>query len=171
MDYSILKQLEPLPYYMFPKQRHFSLPSNPHIDYVNPGVGFATKIHDFYLPIFGQNYKYSIQKKDSNDIEISISNQEGKGIDEEDLEPKDLDKKLNVESSVSLPNASKELDNSKPTHAKKRLNDGIYEAFMHPKIKTAKLTFPLNNEKEKNVNVKTSNVKKSQKMSHKFNVV
>lgn len=161
MDYTILRNITPLPSFVFNTQRRFDLPKNPSIDYVNPGIGFVTKIFDFYVPLYSQNYSYAIEKKDNdgdeiiNDI-IDAEKQAGKGEPENIAEAIDESNNVERDQNESVQSSNKN---------KKRLDDGIFESFMHPKIKTAKIEF----NSEKKISKIKNNGNKSVK--HKFNIV
>lgn len=165
MDYSLLRTIENPPFYIFPRQRRFNLPSNPHIDYINPGIGFVTKAYDFYVPLFAKNFQYPIEKKDEalEDIDLqkgveSGEKQEGKGL------ANDIDVETNVDDSEKL-EAEKDKNSENTIHKnKKRLSEGVFEAFMHPKIKSAKLVFP----KKQSHKLPTGTAKKT---SHSFNII
>lgn len=155
MDYSILKTIEPLPYYMFPTQRRFDLPSNPHIDYINPGVGLAAKSFNLYIPVYANRFRYNMSKKDPICSETAPNNavkQGGSGNENIDFK-NDSD----IISSEMIPSNSN-------TKGHKRLNEGILDSFKHPKIKTAKLVFETS-KADKPIS------SKSKKIAHNFSVV
>lgn len=169
MDFSILKSIVNPPYYVFPTQRKFNLPSNPHIDYINPGIGFVTKKYDFYIPIHGNRLKqHSIVKKDNETFTIDEKNaelQEGKG----EVDSNNITEKLdnNDISSHVLPQLN-------TNQSKKRMNNEIFEAFMHPKIKVAKLTFDkktTENLTGKGLTTQKTLNKNKKEQSHRFNIV
>lgn len=175
MDYSLLKQIEQPPYYLFPKQRFLSLPSNPHVDYINPGLGFATKVYDFYIPRYERKLQHSISKTDCNDsfpIERTTKasssndhqnqNQVGKGDDLNGLNLSTTNNPVEVynadadKTTSTLGNINKNLQ--------KRLSSTVFDSFMHPKIKTAKISFD-----SKSSSLPEKRSKKS--LNHKFNVI
>lgn len=161
MDFNLLKTITPLPFRNKPHQRGFILPKYPHIDYVNPGVGGVAKIFDFYVPIYAKSLPYAIEKKDENDYE-SVQNaeaQKGKGnsddINDIEMSENDLNKK--------------EVEKEIVQKSNKRLHDGVLEAFMHPKIKTAKIILPSKTNVQE---THKKNINKSPKvLKHSSNVV
>lgn len=51
MEYNLQKTIDSNLGYLFPKSSYLHLTPYPNIDYVNPGVGFATPIHGVYIPL------------------------------------------------------------------------------------------------------------------------
>lgn len=165
MDYSLLKSIERPPFYLFPRQRRYNLPSNPHVDYINPGLGFVSKVYDFYQPLYSRNSIHCIKKKDNFEAETNAENQEGKGLEDEETSQNEMVEKndQNVNDKVV------EMKDETINKNRKRLSEGVYEAFMHPKIKSAKLHFDDKQTNFKNLRKEPSN--KPKKILHKFNVV
>lgn len=173
MDYTILKTLEPPPSYLFNQDRRFNLPSNPHIDYVNPGVGSVTKLYDFYIPLHSQGHQHEIKKKDNNDDSelTKAENQEGKG-NEDPIDRTDNETHQNTDNKSIAVNDQ----TSQGFLPKKRLSEGILDSFMHPKIKTAKLSFNdrqpfVSNDRQLSLSKNSEKRKETKKLvKHKFNV-
>ena len=142
--------------------------TNPAFDYINPGVGQSARLFSLYVPLHTLNPPYSIEKE---------SLQEGFGAVEKDndndneSEFEKMDEKNSVieEKKDSFQN----LEDRNNLPQKRKMDDSIFESFMHPKVKVGKLI--LNKKSSKNLTTKNQTnlplSTKKQKEGHKFNVI
>lgn len=164
MEFRLQKTIEATPFYLLANKRRYNMPSYPNTDHVNPGIGFATKIHDFYVPLYANTFPYPINKKDNLvEEELPIENalnQLGTGNDDEII-TNDTIEMPKVDATNNNDNINEDINEGLPVaNNKKRLNDGINFAFKHPKIKVAKISFD-----------KPSKFTSKKTVNHKFNIV
>jgi hypothetical protein len=113
---------------------HFS--AQPSKDFVTPGVGkLATNLYSFYVPLHGLSSPYEIKKVAGT----ADPEQVGSG---------------NVSENIDSDNGEK-IPLSNPN--KRKLDDGIAESFMHPKIIKTKTILLKPDSKVVNVNPSKNN--------------
>lgn len=145
-----------------------NLLNTPSVDYVNPGLGQITQLFDLYVPIHSHNTPFTLEKIDNN-----VSEQIGNGlvndnnivknddiVKDSDNKESDVTDILNLQESV--PKDLNALSNSKINtneNIKKKLDEGIFESFQHPKVKIGKII------------LQKSKSEKSKSKIHKFSII
>jgi hypothetical protein len=152
MEYSLQKNLESN--IMFASLNNTSM--HPHFsampakDFCTPGVGkLATNLYAFYVPIFGRSSPYEIKKIAANPDQVGSGN-----VSNVNIEPQNQD-----QESVSNQN-------------KRKLDDGVAESFLHPKmIKTKTIILkpvPKAPKVQKDDKLTTGGLGKVKSSNHKF---
>lgn len=145
MEFNILKTIETPVAYQNPvlSQLHSPYPDR---DYVNPGIGGATRIFDVFVPIYYEKPTHCSNKAVDQQGFGALTNltrlpdQETKTSEQKESEDQLLDensKERKDESSKDEPESKIEIENERK---RKLLGNDIFEAFMHPVIKTTRLT-------------------------------
>jgi len=137
---------------------YVNLLSNPLNDYVNPGVGMTTRLYSLYVPIRSMKPKFIIEKEIEIEPKESKNDQLGFGSinESEPIANNELSSSINEPSSSNIDSLSsnsflkqndeKEINiskddfkNTENSLKRSRMDDGILETFMHPKIKVGKI--------------------------------
>ncbi len=193
MEYSILKSIENPISYQTPLLNRLRSPY-PNRDYVNPGIGQSARIFDIFVPIFQQKPPHcsnkAIDQQGFGDSSESIKAESSsdlltKNNNKTDPDAKTFDQR-NRNDSIDVDEAD-EIDVKKANERKRKLlGSEIFDAFMHPVIKTAKLSLkspkkekseePDFTEKNKpaKANLSLSSVEKKVPMKsekHKFKII
>ena len=163
MEYNLLKTIENgigcpfIPNESFPRLSPF-----PATDFVNPGLGQISRLHDFYVPLYSNHNLHEIRKK------ASLDNLEGSGVSENDA----------TDSNDQItPNKDNLIDQIKQDpvefnlEKRKRLGSAIQESFLHPKlIKTDTLILkrPMKSDTKKQT---TKNELPKSIVKHKFKLL
>jgi len=148
MEYTLLKKIErPLACFI-PREADLRNPY-PSVDFVNPGVGSICKNYSIYVPLYANHLPHGITKVSNHQIGAGASNTEpskvpisrqlpsstfGRGgafISETDKPEAPLSQNLSSEDVTSANDKKRKLLG----------DDDIFNAFMHPKIKTSKVNF------------------------------
>jgi len=159
MEYNLLKTIEPnLGMQMCPV-RNPHLTPYPAIDYVNPGLGQATRLFSFYVPLHSNQSPFTIEKQEDNAM-----SQEGGSKDLISNDSNSMNEDLGDDILDPL-----EFNNRK----RKLMGDAIQSSFMHPKIVTGTIELePQSKVKKKTVSVKSemdkNKVGKGRNLKHKF---
>jgi len=160
---------------------YVNLMSNPLNDYVNPGIGMATRLYSLYVPIQSIKPKFTIEKESEIESKESKNEQLGFGsiTDNESesfskSEPSSagyLDKNLNQNKSdeTEIKDLKDDFKSSENENTLKRgrMDNDILDSFMHPKIKVGKIEVKKN---EGKVPIKTES-KKNVLSNHKFKII
>lgn len=148
MEYSLLKTIESPLGYFDPLQAMLQSPYQS-IDFVNPGLGGLAKLYDVYVPIPYLNPPHcsnkttdqqgfgatSSQEVDQSKVETEIINEAPKlSNDKEDSQ--DLVADPEVEEDKSFETKLAKIHDRK----RKLLGTEVFEAFLHPLVKTTKLS-------------------------------
>ncbi len=146
MEYNILKSIEDPVGYHRPLLNQLQSPF-PNKDYVNPGVGITTRLFDVFVPIYYDKSPHCSTKaidqqgfgelNNSNKPEDSFGSPLAQNITKIETS-KDQIKETN-QHMKDVSSDEKEIEES---NLKKRnlLGNDIFQAFMHPVIKTTKLS-------------------------------
>jgi hypothetical protein len=127
MEYSLLKTIENgigCPF--IPNESYPRLTPFPATDFVNPGLGQISRLHDFYVPLYSNRHLHEKHKKVNN-----LDNLEGSGVSEN--ETVDTNDQI-MKDQDNLVNDLKEDPVSFNLEKRKRLGDAIHESFLHPKL-------------------------------------
>jgi len=181
MEYRLAKTLDSSGIFLS-NRSHVNLLNSPLKDYINPGIGQATRLYSLYVPTYNLQPKFTIDKEGQKQEDFS-SKQEGFGNveleDQQEIveEPKN-DPEINLIKTNLSPNLQKNEPESVDLKRKLPMNEGIISSFQHPKIKVSKLNFPNSKEtsyESDNVIIKKKkeeNKKKQEKrLEHKFKVI
>lgn len=221
MEYSLLRTIETPLGYFDPIQSLLQSPYQS-IDYINPGLGGLARLYDVYVPIHYTNPPHCSNKivtdqqgfgsnnvtSDQNQLQINsqfptenstIATEiqdfnESSAVQREETARGSKDREtLGIPSGNDIANdkGQEEID-LKNEKKRKLLGEGVFEAFMHPAVKTAKLSIKKDvknpgtitslqassSPKEKKTSLPTSSSLKEKKnnpqsltLKHKFKVI
>lgn len=175
MEYSLLKAISPQLPYLKSHTPYVQLSPYPAKDLVNPGIGQATRIFSFYVPLSSISNPYEINKVESSKI-----NQEGYGEGETNNfnleQPTSITNNTNNETLMDDKNDNVSLEKEMSKNDIDNvvsLSPGLKESFQHPTIKIGKsLILPSKTKITKKNNEKIKSMKSTLKVvKHKFNVI
>jgi hypothetical protein len=135
MEYNLQKALESnyvFSHFLSTRQPYPHLSTQPARDYVTPGVGKLTSLYPLYVPVYGSSPPYEIKK--SVDVE-QIGTGNGNVSDVSSSVPlqEPIQEKITKPIKVKVP-LQEPIQEKITNPIKRKLDDGIVESFLHPKI-------------------------------------
>jgi hypothetical protein len=132
MEYNLQKSLESnfiFSSLLSSSHQYPRLSAQPSKDFVTPGVGKLANLYSLYVPLYGSSPPYEIKKvtESADSAQIGAGNVTNEPINEPIINEPDFSQISPLKSS------------------KRKLDDGIAESFLHPKIiktKTIRLEPP-----------------------------
>jgi hypothetical protein len=153
---------------IFPHTSYPALTPFPARDFVTPGVGGATNLYSFYVPLFHEISPYNIQKEEDSNVTLLQGDQIGTGNDQ--LESEDTSN-VNTNADNVVTQSSNENPNTESL--KRKISDGIEHSFLHPKVfktKTVQLPVKVSTNTVKVAKVESASPRAKNIISHKFKI-